>query len=135
MDNEDRVLLAVACGLIAVVPAAFASVYLAMFLFSINAPESDRMVKAGWGFILYYSLVAGGILGGITASGLVSGNARYCTYLGAVSTIAMVAAMQSDIWTERWQGPDMFAFPLLLAVLLLGWGLNLHRSQRRDPRG
>ncbi|HTE18977.1 MAG TPA: hypothetical protein VK689_11440 [Armatimonadota bacterium] len=135
MDHGKRLLAAVACGVLAVYPAAIASAYLAMFLFSINAPESDRLVERGWGFFLYYSLVAGGITGGVTVSGLVSGNSRYCTGMGAVTTIAILAAMCLDSWSDRWQGFDMLAFPLLLSVLLFVWGLWRHRTRGKEAAG
>lgn len=128
-----RTLWGMAAGTAAAYPASYLSVQVAVFLFALNAPEAGRTVKAGWGFVLYYSAAAGWIVGAATAFVLVVGDSRLWLRTGvslgvllamAAGWLAMV--MRDEVWT----GPDLMALPFCLATLLCVWGLVAQWLQR-----
>jgi hypothetical protein len=125
-------------AIIGSVLGSWASVSVAMWLFALNAPNADDAVRAGYGFVLYVALAAGGVMGGLTAVGVVSRWPGYCIYCGAITAVIMLAPMllalmppmSSD--SEFWVYPDLLALPLLLALSLLAWGVHLKRRQRNE---
>jgi hypothetical protein len=112
-------------AIIGSVLGAWGSVVVATYLFSINAPGADAGVKNGMGFELYVALVAGAAVGVLTSVGVVSRWPDYCIYCGATAAIILVVLMPRYSYGDFWEGPDLLALPLLMAVLLLAWGIKL----------
>jgi hypothetical protein len=104
---------------------AYASVIVAGLLFALNAPNAHEAVRTGWGFNLYAALVAGGLMGPLAAIGMVSRWSEYSIYCGATTAVILVALMPHFSKGDFWEGPDLLALPLLLALSLLAWGVKL----------
>jgi hypothetical protein len=104
---------------------AYASVIVAALLFAVNAPDSHEAVRTGWGFNLYTALVAGGVMGPLAAIGVVTRWSDCSIYCGAIAAVILVALMPHFSKRDFWEGPDLLALPLLMAVSLLAWGIKL----------
>jgi hypothetical protein len=112
-------------AIIASVLGAWGSGCVAAWLFAINAPNADSLVRNGYGFNLYTALAAGGVMGALTAVGTVSGSPDYCAFCGVITAIILLALMPHYSRLDFWEGPDLLALPLLLAVSLIAWGVKL----------
>lgn len=110
------------------VVGAVASVYVAMWLFTINAPRSDELVRTGWGFNLYAALLAGGLVGVLTSVVAMSRNPHYCTWCGGVTAVVLLAMMRPRSRDCFWDGVDLFALPLVMALSLLACGIILLKT-------
>ena len=108
---------------------AMASTYAAQYLFRINAPEADQLVRNGWGFNLYAALIAGGITGLLAAPAVASRSARACVVVGGIMSLVWIAGMSQLSRSDSWEGPDLFALPLLLSVALCLWGVKRSRAR------
>ena|ERR1051326_957276 len=113
-----RPLTVLACSL----ALAVASVYVAMWLFTLNAPQANEKAQSGWGFNLYASLVAGGIVGSLSAAIAMARNPDACCWFGGVMVTLLAAAMPLLSRNDRWEGPDLLALPIAASAVLLGWG-------------
>jgi hypothetical protein len=121
----SKVIATVFGTIVGIALGGYGSICVAAWLFAINAPHADETVRNGWGFNLYTSLIAGGVMGALAAVGLVTRWSDYCIYCGAVAAVILVALMPHYSRADFWEGPDLLALPLLLAVLLFSWGVKL----------
>jgi hypothetical protein len=102
-------------AIIGSVLGGWGSVVVATLLFAVNAPNADETVRNGYGFNLYTAFVAGGVIGALTAAGVVSRSSDYCIYCGAITVVILLALMPYYSYREFWEGPDLLALPLMLS--------------------
>ena len=118
-----RLIFVGACG----AAAAIFSAYLAAWLFTINAPNADKIVREGWGFNLYNSLVAGGVAGALGSIGLIVRRHLYCLSVGCLSSVFLLLRMPALSKNDFWEGPDLLALPVLISIALCAYGIRLRR--------